>query len=120
MRRLNHPAALEALRCSFCHKRQETVGKLISSPSDYPRAYICDECIETCAAILEDDAAASSTDASDVEPDAREPSPLLSHPLASQFMTAVEDWLREESLGAGAEEFAAMRNLALRMVRSKP
>jgi len=26
----------EALRCSFCHKSQDVVGKLISSPSDYP------------------------------------------------------------------------------------
>ena len=31
------------------------VGILISSPSDYPRAYICDECIAVCKAILEDD-----------------------------------------------------------------
>jgi ATP-dependent Clp protease ATP-binding subunit ClpX len=45
----------EALRCSFCHKSQDAVGKLISSPSDYPRAYICDECIAVCNSILEDD-----------------------------------------------------------------
>lgn len=45
----------ESLRCSFCHKSQDAVGKLISSPSDYPRAYICDECIAVCNSILEDD-----------------------------------------------------------------
>ena len=45
----------DALRCSFCHKSQDVVGKLISSPNDYPRAYICDECIAVCNAILEDD-----------------------------------------------------------------
>ena len=45
----------DALRCSFCHKSQDVVGKLISSPSDYPRAYICDECIAVCNSILEDD-----------------------------------------------------------------
>jgi len=45
----------ESLRCSFCHKSQDVVGKLISSPSDYPRAYICDECIAVCNSILEDD-----------------------------------------------------------------
>lgn len=45
----------ETLRCSFCHKSQDAVGKLISSPSDYPRAYICDECIAVCNSILEDD-----------------------------------------------------------------
>ncbi|MCC7174821.1 MAG: ATP-dependent Clp protease ATP-binding subunit ClpX [Bryobacterales bacterium] len=45
----------ESLRCSFCHKSQDLVGKLISSPSDYPRAYICDECISVCNSILDDD-----------------------------------------------------------------
>jgi len=45
----------EALRCSFCHKSQEQVEKLISSPSDYPRAYICDECVRVCQQILEDE-----------------------------------------------------------------
>ena len=45
----------EALRCSFCHKSQDAVAKLISSPSDYPRAYICDECVAVCNSILEDD-----------------------------------------------------------------
>jgi ATP-dependent Clp protease ATP-binding subunit ClpX len=45
----------DSLRCSFCHKSQDVVGKLISSPSEYPRAYICDECIAVCNSILEDD-----------------------------------------------------------------
>src|ERR1700754_3352381 len=45
----------ESLRCSFCHKSQDAVAKLISSPSDYPRAYICDECVAVCNSILDDD-----------------------------------------------------------------
>ena len=45
----------ESLRCSFCHKSQDAVAKLISSPSDYPRAFICDECVAVCNSILEDD-----------------------------------------------------------------
>src|SRR5207253_6025831 len=45
----------EPLRCSFCHKTQEQVEKLISSPSDYPRAYICNECVGVCQTILEDE-----------------------------------------------------------------
>jgi ATP-dependent Clp protease ATP-binding subunit ClpX len=45
----------ETLRCSFCHKSQDAVAKLISSPSDYPRAYICDECVAVCNSILDDD-----------------------------------------------------------------
>lgn len=45
----------ETLRCSFCHKSQEVVGKLISTPGDYPKSYICDECVAVCNSILEDD-----------------------------------------------------------------
>ncbi|MDR3726979.1 MAG: ClpX C4-type zinc finger protein, partial [Terracidiphilus sp.] len=53
----------EALRCSFCHKSQDAVAKLISSPSDYPRAYICDECVAVCNSILEDDKGADAAHA---------------------------------------------------------
>jgi len=53
----------EALRCSFCHKSQDAVAKLISSPSDYPRAYICDECVAVCNSILEDDRTETHTTA---------------------------------------------------------
>jgi ATP-dependent Clp protease ATP-binding subunit ClpX len=38
------------------------VAKLISSPSDYPRAYICDECVAVCNSILEDDKERGSAD----------------------------------------------------------
>jgi ATP-dependent Clp protease ATP-binding subunit ClpX len=53
----------EVLRCSFCHKSQDAVAKLISSPSDYPRAYICDECVAVCNSILEDDRSEAHTTA---------------------------------------------------------
>jgi ATP-dependent Clp protease ATP-binding subunit ClpX len=53
----------ETLRCSFCHKSQDAVAKLISSPSDYPRAYICDECVAVCNSILEDDRGETQTGA---------------------------------------------------------
>ena len=53
----------ESLRCSFCHKSQDAVAKLISSPSDYPRAYICDECVAVCNSILEDDRGEAATGA---------------------------------------------------------
>jgi ATP-dependent protease Clp ATPase subunit len=43
------------LRCSFCHKTQEQVEKLISSPSNYPDAYICSECVDVCNSILQDE-----------------------------------------------------------------
>lgn len=41
----------EILRCSFCNKTQDQVKKLIAGPG----AYICDECVEICADIIEDE-----------------------------------------------------------------
>lgn len=45
----------EPLRCSFCRKSQESVRRLISSPDERPRAYICDECVAVCNSILEEE-----------------------------------------------------------------
>src|SRR5271167_2961374 len=53
----------EPLRCSFCHKTQEQVEKLISSPSEYPRSYICNECVGVCQQILEDEKREQATPA---------------------------------------------------------
>ena len=39
------------LRCSFCGKNQEQVKRLIAGPG----VYICDECIELCSEIIEDE-----------------------------------------------------------------
>lgn len=39
------------LRCSFCNKSQEQVRKLIAGPN----VYICDECIELCSEIIEEE-----------------------------------------------------------------
>lgn len=41
------------IRCSFCGKTQEQVARLISGPNG---AFICDECIDICAEILEEEA----------------------------------------------------------------
>ena len=42
---------------------------------------------------------------------------MLDHPLASVFLTAVERWIGEESVGAGgAKEFAEMRSMAIAMI----
>jgi ATP-dependent Clp protease ATP-binding subunit ClpX len=50
----------EPLRCSFCRKSQDAVHKLISSPDEHPRTYICDECVAVCNSILEDSAPESA------------------------------------------------------------
>lgn len=47
-----------ALFCSFCGKSQDVVKKLVAGPS----AYICDECIELCKCIVEEENAVSAKD----------------------------------------------------------
>lgn len=42
----------EKIRCSFCGKTQEQVKKLIAGSNN---VYICDECIDLCAEILEEE-----------------------------------------------------------------
>ena len=41
----------ELLKCSFCGKSQEQVRKLIAGPG----VYICDECIDLCNEILDEE-----------------------------------------------------------------
>ena len=43
---------MEKIRCSFCGKSQEQVRKLIAGPGG---AYICDECVDICAEIIEEE-----------------------------------------------------------------
>ena len=42
----------EKIRCSFCGKSQDQVKKLIAGPNG---AYICDECVDICAEIIEEE-----------------------------------------------------------------
>lgn len=42
----------DKFRCSFCGKPQEQVRKLIAGPNG---AYICDECVDICAEIIEEE-----------------------------------------------------------------
>ena len=42
----------EKLRCSFCNKTQDQVKKLIAGHNG---VYICDECVEICSDILDEE-----------------------------------------------------------------
>ena len=42
----------EKIRCSFCGKSQDQVSKLIAGPNG---AYICDECVDICSEIIEEE-----------------------------------------------------------------
>jgi ATP-dependent protease Clp ATPase subunit len=83
----------ETLQCSFCHKSQAVVGKLISAPSDYPEAHICDECIQVCVAILADEGLPPPPP---LLPD-RPSHCLMCHPDAPQLLQSVEQWILAES-----------------------
>jgi ATP-dependent Clp protease ATP-binding subunit ClpX len=57
------------LKCSFCGKSQEQVRKLIAGPG----VYICDECIDLCNEILDEElvsSPAANTGRSAPRPDA--------------------------------------------------
>ena len=42
----------QVVRCSFCGKTQNQVGRLISGPNG---AFICDHCVDVCAEIIEEE-----------------------------------------------------------------
>ena len=42
----------DVVRCSFCNKPQAQVRKMIAGPNG---AYICDECVDVCAEIIEEE-----------------------------------------------------------------
>ena len=46
----------ELLKCSFCGKTQKQVKKMIAGPG----VYICDECIDLCNEIIEEELAEGS------------------------------------------------------------
>lgn len=61
----------KTLRCSFCGKPQNKVRKLVAGPN----VYICDECINVCASILDDELSMDYDDVHDDTLDAPETLP---------------------------------------------
>ena len=47
----------DVVRCSFCGKPQDAVHRLISGPNG---AFICDECVDICAEIIEEELGAGA------------------------------------------------------------
>ena len=91
----------EEMRCSFCHKGQSIVSKLISSPSDYPGAYICNECIAVCNKIVIE------------EKDGVAKDPVEGNPLLDELLDAVEQWVACGRQRQNEEEpLSRMRHIA--------
>lgn len=45
---------VETLRCSFCTKDKEQIAKLVAGPG----VYICNECVDLCSLIINEESAA--------------------------------------------------------------
>ncbi|WP_410612149.1 ATP-dependent Clp protease ATP-binding subunit ClpX [Amycolatopsis sp. lyj-109] len=72
----------DLLKCSFCGKSQKQVKKLIAGPG----VYICDECIDLCNEIIEEELA----EAGDVKLDEL-PKPADIHEFLEQYIIGQED-----------------------------
>ncbi len=68
-------------RCSFCGKTQEQVRRLIAGPGG---VYICDECIELCREIIEEEAQQPAAKAK--FPASRVPTPQRIYELLNQYV----------------------------------
>ena len=72
----------DLLKCSFCGKSQKQVKKLIAGPG----VYICDECIDLCNEIIEEELA----EAGDVKLDEL-PKPAEIHEFLDQYVIGQDD-----------------------------
>jgi ATP-dependent Clp protease ATP-binding subunit ClpX len=70
----------ELLKCSFCGKSQKQVKKLIAGPG----VYICDECIDLCNEIIEEELAETSEVSFEHLPSPREISSFLDEYVVGQ------------------------------------
>ena len=103
----------ETLHCSFCRKSQDAVGKLISSPSDHPRAYICDECVTKYTPEEQQNLLLAPTSLPN-----RPSHCLMCHQDAPGLLAAIERWaLAEWERNDADPELAEVRRMTLAMLR---
>ncbi len=72
----------EKLHCSFCGKTQDEVQKLIAGPS----VYICNECVDLCNEILEEEMKAEGAGLSDKTL----PTPAEIHTMLDEYVVGQE------------------------------
>ena len=78
-----HDGGQELLFCSFCGKTQTEVKKLVAGPS----AYICDECINLCKCIVEDDGSRDAHSAGEDIPEPKDIKKFLDQYVVGQERT---------------------------------
>jgi ATP-dependent Clp protease ATP-binding subunit ClpX len=79
------------LKCSFCGKSQEQVRKLIAGPG----VYICDECIELCNEIIEEELYKSTDEGTRLR---NVPKPKEIHAILNQYVIGQESAKRALSV----------------------
>jgi ClpX C4-type zinc finger len=84
------------LYCSFCGKSQQEVRKLIAGPT----VFICDECVELCKDIMQEENKSSLTKSRDGIPNPKEIFPMLGC-LAPDCRTSLTGALITRCLVAG-------------------
>ena len=95
----------DLLKCSFCGKSQKQVKKLIAGPG----VYICDECIDLCNEIIEEELSESTDLKFDELPKPREIYDFLDEYVIGQdaakkaLAVAVYNHYKRVQAGAGAE-----------------
>ena len=75
----------KSLRCSFCGKREEEVRRMIQAPG----ARICDQCIQLCMSVLEEDFRNQPSAIEEVMPD-RLPTPREIKEVLDQYVIGQE------------------------------
>jgi clpX: ATP-dependent Clp protease, ATP-binding subunit ClpX len=58
----NEEKTTGTIKCSFCGKPQDEVNRIIAGPG----VYICNECIELCQEIIDEDFSTVETDLKDI------------------------------------------------------
>ena len=71
----------DSIRCSFCGKSKDEVNRVVAGPG----VYICNECIELCQEIIEEDFAATPVELSDI-PKPKEISDILDQYVIGQTL----------------------------------
>lgn len=74
------------VKCSFCGKSQDSVKKIIAGPG----VYICDECINVCQEIIEDEFYEEDEEFEEVEEE-KIPTPQEIKTILDEYVIGQED-----------------------------
>ncbi|MBQ9657618.1 MAG: ATP-dependent Clp protease ATP-binding subunit ClpX [Clostridia bacterium] len=82
------------VKCSFCGKTQESVRKLIAGPG----VYICDECIELCSSIIDNEIYDEEEEKYELEGVGKIPTPMEIKKILDEYVIGQEEAKRTLSV----------------------